>query len=252
MPGTGAGGRLTALTPTTPRTLSQGYIRNARAISAGGNTVTVGTAGLVSTMRDSADSLDITFTGVLTADLSLSGAGGLDIGVEAPSTWYAVHVIADREGVLPVAAMFSLSATAPTLPAGYDVFRRVSWARNDPASAILAYDTRGRGSWREIEYLDSIGGRNILAAGGNVFPLVAVSVAAFVPPTSIRGYFLFRESGAAALMGRDPGAVVLIGMLTGNEIVSTLPTTAAQAISYGHLLGGGALDIWVLGWFDEL
>jgi hypothetical protein len=53
----------------------------------------------------------------MTADITVSGAGGLDAGSEAASTWYHLWVIARADGTTSV--IFSTSATAPTLPAGY-------------------------------------------------------------------------------------------------------------------------------------
>lgn len=53
----------------------------------------------------------------MTADMTVSGAGGLDTGSEAASTWYHLWVIAKADGTKSV--IFSTSATAPTLPTGY-------------------------------------------------------------------------------------------------------------------------------------
>jgi hypothetical protein len=53
-----------------------------------------------------------------------SGNGGLDTGIIAASTWYHVFLIKRPDtGVVDVC--FSLSATAPTLPANYTLFRRI-------------------------------------------------------------------------------------------------------------------------------
>lgn len=52
-----------------------------------------------------------------TADITVSGAGGLDTGAEAVSTWYHLWVIARADGTKSV--ILSTSATAPTLPSGY-------------------------------------------------------------------------------------------------------------------------------------
>ncbi|OPY00362.1 MAG: hypothetical protein A4E60_02350 [Syntrophorhabdus sp. PtaB.Bin047] len=53
----------------------------------------------------------------MTADITGSGAGGLDTGSEAISTWYHLWAIARADGTKSV--IFSTSATAPTLPTGY-------------------------------------------------------------------------------------------------------------------------------------
>jgi hypothetical protein len=56
---------------------------------------------------------------------SVGTAGGsLDTGALAANTWYHVHLIKRLDtGVVDV--LISLSATAPTLPANYTVFRRI-------------------------------------------------------------------------------------------------------------------------------
>jgi hypothetical protein len=53
-----------------------------------------------------------------------SGNGGLDTGSVAPSTWYHVFVIA-RQDTGVVDALISASATAPTMPTNYTLFRRI-------------------------------------------------------------------------------------------------------------------------------
>lgn len=73
-----------------------------------------------------------------TADITVSGANGLDTGVEANSTWYAVHVITNDTGSL-VAALLSTSATSPTLPGGYTKFRRVGYVRNNASSNLVHF-----------------------------------------------------------------------------------------------------------------
>jgi hypothetical protein len=64
-----------------------------------------------------------------------SGNGGLDTGTIANNTWYHFHQIFRADtGVVDVLA--SLSASAPTLPAGYTHFRRIGAGR-----------TNGSGQW---------------------------------------------------------------------------------------------------------
>ena len=54
-------------------------------------------------------------TGVTkTVDMTVSGAGGLDTGSEASSTWYAVYIIDDTSGNNNPAGLFSTNATTPT------------------------------------------------------------------------------------------------------------------------------------------
>ncbi len=68
--------------------------------------------------------------------------GGLDTGAEATSTWYACWVIAKADGTIDY--LFSLSATAPTMPTGYIYKFRVGWIYNQSSSIILPFYQKGR------------------------------------------------------------------------------------------------------------
>lgn len=141
----------------------------------------------------------VTVTGPLglsvTADISTSGANGLDTGAEAPSTWYNVWVI--WNGATP-AALISLSATSPTMPAGYTTKVRVGAIRNNASSNL----------WRSIQYARRT--QIIVSANPTALPIIisgnsgsvsapvwsAVPVSSFVPPTaSAIDLLLFQNQG---------------------------------------------------------
>lgn len=62
-----------------------------------------------------------------------SGNGALDTASIAASTWYHVHLIKRPDtGVVDV--LISLSATAPTLPANYTIFRRIGSMKTNGSS----------------------------------------------------------------------------------------------------------------------
>lgn len=67
-------------------------------------------------------------SGVLTVSAATLGTGGLDTGSVAASTWYSVWVVWNGS---TTAGLLSLSATAPTMPAGYTHKARVGWIRTD-------------------------------------------------------------------------------------------------------------------------
>jgi hypothetical protein len=71
-----------------------------------------------------------------------TAAGGLDTGSVAASTTYHVWIIRkDSDGTID--ALFSLSATAPTMPAGYTYKRVIGCIRTDSSSNILAFYQTG-------------------------------------------------------------------------------------------------------------
>ena len=63
-----------------------------------------------------------------TVDITVSGAGGLDAGVEA-NVWYYIYIIRkSTDGT--VSSLLSTSATSPTMPTGYDQKALVSAVHN--------------------------------------------------------------------------------------------------------------------------
>lgn len=92
--------------------------------------------------RDSTNQNDISLPNSTTLNLLINGAGGLDTGTLAASKFYAVHVIDDSTGNFPGLPLASLSANAPLLPRGYDMFRRIGWiVTNGSAQVSLFYQT---------------------------------------------------------------------------------------------------------------
>lgn len=78
--------------------------------------------------RDSTNAVDMVLSSALTKRLDAAwvvgtNQGGLDTGTIANNT-YHVHLIKRTDGTVSD-VLFSLSATAPTMPSGYTYFRRI-------------------------------------------------------------------------------------------------------------------------------
>lgn len=71
-----------------------------------------------------------------------SGNGGLDTGAKANNTWYYLWLIQRTDGTV-TDALFSLSATAPTMPANYSRKRRIGAVRTDGSGNIRAFSQYG-------------------------------------------------------------------------------------------------------------
>lgn len=125
-----------------------------------------------------------------TLNVRANGANGLDTGVLAANTFYYVFIISssiftgdyNSDSYLPAATLISLSRTAPTLPANYDMFRRIGTiltnATAAPNTLLLSFTQTGRGKDREMWYDASI---NVLAAAAAA-AFTAQSLAVAVPP----------------------------------------------------------------------
>lgn len=115
------------------------------------------------------------------------GANGLDAGTIAASTWYSLWVIWNGT---TTAGLMSLSATAPTLPAGYTHKARVGWIRTDGTGNKYPLAFRQYG--RRVMYAPA-SGANITALpliasgaqGSTTTPTwVAAAHANFIPSTA--------------------------------------------------------------------
>ena len=79
-------------------------------------------------------------TSTVTANITASGANGLDTGSEASSTWYYIWAIWNGSAV---ASLLSTSATAPTMPGGYTHKAIVGVVYNDASSNFAGFQQRG-------------------------------------------------------------------------------------------------------------
>lgn len=123
-----------ALQPNYPIVnLGELYANGAGLSVASNTTLGIGTGQL----RDSTNINDIVIGTALVINSAVNGVNGLDSGTIANSTFYAVFVIGDSTQNNPTAGLISTSATAPVLPAGYDMMRRVGWALTDGAAHFL-------------------------------------------------------------------------------------------------------------------
>lgn len=80
--------------------------------------------------------------------------GGLDTGSKASNTWYYVWLI-QRPDTGVVDALFSTSATSPTMPANYTNKRRIGAILTDGSSNIIGYTQTGdEFRWNDIPALN--------------------------------------------------------------------------------------------------
>jgi hypothetical protein len=144
--------------------------------------------------RDSTNQNDIVFSptvvttttpytttpSTLVINTAQQGALGVDVGTIAASTMYAVYIIGDSLGNNATTAVISTSFTQPTLPYGYDSYRRIGAVLTNGSSQILAFTQEQPGGQpgRRMWYSTPI---SVLAATASA-TFVAQNLAAAVPP----------------------------------------------------------------------
>ncbi|QNB08326.1 hypothetical protein G5S34_17245 [Herbaspirillum frisingense] len=142
-----------------------------------------------------------------TINLATVGAGGLDAGTVAASTWYYAFGITKTDGTK--AFLASLSATAPTLPAGYTKWARIGSFRTDPTAN--KYPLRFTQYGRQIDYNPAVG-TNLTSypqvqSGVTVTAGVDVSLTGAVPPTAAGARVIVTTGGTtnASIAGGKNG-----------------------------------------------
>ena len=203
------------------------------------------------TARSSDDTFDILLAAPVIIDIGVTGAvNGLDSGIENPNAWYAVHAIDDSSGSNAAGGLFSLSPTAPTLPAGYDKFRFVGWVRNHTGDFIRFVGT-GVGRTRSMFWDNN---RNSapqrVTSGGAATIWSTVNCSVVIPPQECLAIFNIQQtSGTIGTRirrngGNDPGGNVFCRQ--GNSM-QFLIETLDQQIQYENTGPGGAATIDCVG-----
>jgi hypothetical protein len=233
--------------------------------------------------RDYDDSYNICTTESVSIEIGSSGAGGLDTGSQSYFAWYAVHIIADSSGQNSPEGMFSLSADSPTMPEGYDVFRRVGWVRNTLGN-FLAFKQKGNGKSRTYCY-DTFMLFNIVLGGGRASKWTTVSFGHRVPSTSCYVYFqmnfnssddgddwAFRPTGSeyGGPVGSTPNGFerayapknVQLGFETGKFLTNEARQQLEMCVGYNRQIDyasgldstsyGYGVDIFIAGYEDEI
>jgi hypothetical protein len=195
----------------------------------------------------------------LTADITASGANGLDTGSEAAGTNYYAFAIYNP-GTDTLAGLISLSKTAPTMPAGYTHKALVGEFFNDGGSDI-SYVNQWNGQWFEGGVVSNAQtGSGTLAAspGTTVFSLEAgiVSVGDII---EVEGYILALKGGTAGpssiRIEKAGGAGVLVFYedslkTTVQYYVDASQTWSAAISAKAYITGAGNLTIKIIGISD--
>jgi hypothetical protein len=222
-------------------------------------------AGADSSARD--DSNAYTFEGAANydADITASGAGGLDAGAEASSTWYHVWLIAKADGTK--AALLSLSSTSPTMPSGYIYKRRIGTVRNNSASDFNDFIQVTHGPDRLTSYRNWTEADHSVNVVGVGSTYVDVDHSAHLPPTAVEAQIQFVNNTGSTANGqgalKTKGDTSVTGqILTGVKVTAgTNPSTVAwQRVGTGQMfqvretqsVGGGNYQVYVRSYSERL
>lgn len=123
--------------------IMRGYIDGLIMSTPGASTtITIGAGVAVDDTGTDVIILPTSINKVTSSWVATTNGGGLDTGTIAPNTWYHFFSIKNStSGAGDV--VFSLSATAPTVPSGYTPKRRIGSAKTDASSQWLKFTQVG-------------------------------------------------------------------------------------------------------------
>ncbi len=245
-----------AYVSATTMTVSAGSCSN----STNANDISVGLALNVAATQSGV--LPVTAgTGAVTINTAITGAGGLDTGVMANSTFYAVYAIGDSFGVEPGSALISASLSAPTLPSGYDMYFRIGYIKSSGAAAILAFRQDGCGLDRWMWY-DAAIATGITAGSSATYAAVdATDGLPAATPTMVNWLCVFTPTAAADKLVLVPGtSTATLGYASASGSVAAVantvnlicPTDAPKTDAIDYKVTGSAVAISVAAYLDQL
>lgn len=175
--------------------------------------------------RDSANTGNLVLTATLTKQLDaawVAGAGGgIDTGSKAVSTWYHCYVISNGA---TTDALFSTSATAPTMPAGYTMKRRVGVVRTNSSGNIIAFWQKKDEFWWTSPLVNTVDATTTTLSSSSVTYTMG-----FCPPNVCGIFDVWGFNSGASLL------IYLRSLNSADEAVDGNGTNALISGGSGHM-----------------
>lgn len=200
----------------------------------------------------------------VTINSALSGAGGLDTGSLANSTWYALWVIYNPT-TQTASGLMSLSATAPTLPSGYTYAARVGWQRTDSSGNFYRIKQIGRRAQYVVTPTTNTAVLPVMTNAASPSGWLAISVSNFVPPTAATIIGVAATGNSAVSVAPNGNYSNSLGSLSNTPPVTVEPpnfNAAAQEFEFilestniywaTQTSSSGVTQLMTMGWTDNL
>lgn len=227
--------------------------------------------------RDSTNSIDIVFNGLVQANIGRVGAGGVDQGVLAASDFVYIFAIADSNAYNEPSVLLSKSFSSPVLPDGYDSFRRVGSMKIDGGGFVFPFVALGNQSNRTFFYPQPVQIVNVVppttaplvytkapisSGGGALTPsedsevilevnlspgATAKNVYVQAPgfQSSLSGFYLARFGCISAINGQ-------VRVVARRDLVSDAFTSVYFKMDGDGALTGSGLQLNVVGYVDRV
>lgn len=226
----------------------------------------------VGAARDDSDAADLRLDATLTKQIDASwavgdNAGGLDgsesvAGTPDNNTWYSVWLIR-RSDTGVVDALFSESATAPTMPTNYDQKRRIGWVKTNGSGNIYQFIQTGeRFIWTDPNAIGLDESDFALSTAEQTItldfcpPSVEAIMNAGVTGTEAAYAWIYETGVTSAAVGETATMLPNLGSRntssgqTNTHIAEVRVGVDASRQIHARGIGTHTLDIQMIGWID--
>jgi hypothetical protein len=210
---------------------------------------------------NSNDINDIVLPALVTNTITSVGANGVDIAAAVASSFYAVYVIGDSTEYQPTASLLSLNASQPSLPFGYDMYRRVGFVLTDGSAHVLKFWQYGNGGAKDMWYDTPIATPAITT--GTAY--ATQSLAAGIPPLACESFLKVQYTANSATnvvnmgpFGSTPTAAMVVfgyGVAAEQQGMAVVPcalNSGVPTVEHKETSASDALALLVSGYRDNL
>ena len=221
---------------------------------------------------ESADNTNVQFanyTPPILINSGVNGYNGLDTGILAASTQYAIYLIADSSGFHPVGGLLSLTSNiSPIMPAGYDSFRLIGFAATYTGTTWFAYaDNKPQNMIGFLQYFNQPPVSVLSGGNSTTFAAIDLTANSAMPTTTLQNTIVellvtftplaagdvvkFRPTGSSAtanlntIVGAQAGIAqsqylqVIAGVGSSKPEIDYLVTSSSDAVSVSVVAWGG-------------
>jgi hypothetical protein len=180
----------------------------------------------------------------LLINAAVVGANGIDAGALGASLQYAVYVIGDSRGYLPVAGIVSLTSNPlPLVPLGYDSYRLLGFIETDGSSHFVYATHKPQNMKGALEYINQPPLSVLSGGAATSFTAIDLTTNAAVPTTTLANIVVtFRPTGqttgaywtivgVAAGIAQSQYLVMIAGVGSSKPEIDYLVTSSSDAVS---------------------
>ncbi len=202
----------------------------------------------------------------LLINAAVNGANGLDTGSLAASTQYAVYLIGDSRGYLPVAGILTLTSNVlPRMPVGYDSYRLLGFQATGGSSTFVYATSKPQNMVGALQYINQPAVSVLSGGNATSFTAIDLTTNTAIPTTTLQNIIVtllvvftplaandvvkFRPTGSSATAGLPTITGTTAGVAQTQYLTMIAGVGSSKPeIDYLVSVSGDAVSVSVVSW----